>query len=76
MLDINTPYSVLSKQFRGRYEITITFPTLSLRPLMPITILRCNSYFFTTASLAAKKGLTLCGKLSRMSRWNISLMAI
>ena len=45
MLDINTPYSVLSKQFRGRYEITITFPTLSLRPLMPITILRCNSYF-------------------------------
>jgi len=55
MLDINTPYSVLSKQFRGRYEITITFPTLSLRPLMPITILRCNSYFFYNGFTGCEK---------------------
>jgi hypothetical protein len=42
------------RQFRGRYEITITFCDISLRPLIPLkgvlkrvpfTILKCSSYF-------------------------------
>src|SRR3989339_669954 len=30
---------------RGRQEITSTFQTISLWPLMPITIFKCYSYF-------------------------------
>jgi hypothetical protein len=34
---------------RGRYEITITYPPISLRPLMPVTTHYCYGYFYTTA---------------------------
>jgi len=37
---------VLSLQpFRGRYEITITYSSISLRPLMPVTTIHCYGYF-------------------------------
>ena len=43
-LIVNEKVIVELKAVRGRYEITITFLTISLRPLMPVTILQCYSY--------------------------------
>ena len=37
----------------GRYEINIPFPTRSLRPLMPVTVSKSNTYFLQQLSSSA-----------------------